>query len=468
MAGGHFVKRADGSVYEGPVWPANAEKNPGPSVFPDFSRPATREWWGSLFKSYADLGVAGIWNDMDEPSVFVAPTGTMPLDLVHDNEGEPATHREIHNVYGQLMSRATFEGLSRLRPNDRAFVLTRATYAGGQRYAAVWPGDNTADWPALRQTISTLLGMSVSGLAFIGSDIGGYAYAPTPDLFTRWLQVGVFSPFMRVHAELGSPDKEPWSFDKPHEAINRRAIELRYELLPYIYNVMQQASETGIPAMRPLYLEYPEDEAVAAIDDEFLLGADLLIAPVLREGLTERPVYLPKGDWYDYWTGAHFTGGVTTNLPVTLETIPVFVRGGAFVFRQPAVQHVGELPGKPLQVLIAPARESDGTIYEDDGASLDYRKGLFLKRRFHQMRNAGSIAVELSAPEGSYRPAARDLIFEVWTDRQPKSVTLANEAFPRVDARAIATAPRGWTYANGIVTVKSNDCFEAVRLVIQF
>ena len=476
IKGKHFVTSADGKVYEGPVWPANAEKNPGPSVFPDFSRSATREWWGSLFKDFVDMGVAGIWNDMNEPSVFVAPTGTMPLDVVHDNEGQPTTHREIHNVYGQLMSRATFEGLSRLRPNDRAFVLTRATFAGGQRYAAVWPGDNTADWTSLRQTISTLLGMSVSGLSFIGSDIGGYAYGVSPELFTRWLQVGVFSPFMRVHAELGSPDKEPWSFGPRYEAINKRAIELRYQLLPYIYNVVQQAGETGVPAMRPLFLEYPNDEATAAIDDEFLLGSDLLIAPVLREGAIERAVYLPKGDWYDYWTGRRLAGGVTTNVPVALDTFPLFVgRGGAFIFRQPVVQYTGEMPGQPLRVLVAPARESAAEFYEDDGASLDYRKGVFLKRRFRQTRNDGAVIVEVSGPDGSYRPAPRDLVFEVWTDREPKAVSFqtgnnaANaSALPRLNSDALASAPRGWTYANGVATVKSDDRFAPVRLAIEF
>lgn len=475
MAGDHFVKRADGVVYEGPVWPANAEKNPGPSVFPDFSRPATREWWGSLFKSFTDLGVAGIWNDMNEPSVFVAPTGTMPLDVIHDNDGQPTIHREIHNVYGQLMSRATFEGLSRLRPNDRAFVLTRATYAGGQRYAAVWPGDNTADWSSLRQTICTLLGMGVSGFSFVGSDIGGYAHAVSPDLFTRWLQVGVFSPFMRVHAEFGSPDKEPWSFDKQHEAINKRAIELRYELLPCIYNVMQQASENGIPAMRPLFLEYPEDEATAAIDDEFLFGSDLLVAPVLREGATERSVYLPKGDWYDYWTGRRYVGGATTNVPVSLDTLPLFVRGGAFVFRQPVVQHTGQMPGNPLHVLVAPAEDSDSTFYEDDGASLDYRKGVFMKRRFHQTRSHDAVKMEVSQPEGPYRPAARDLIFEIWSDREPKTVSIQprdgserSSLLPRLSGGGLATAPRGWMRKQGVLTVKTSDRFEPMRVVIQF
>jgi alpha-glucosidase len=470
IAGDDFVKRPDGTIYEGPVWPSLAGHNPGPSVFPDFSRPATREWWGGELKGLVDIGVAGIWNDMNEPSVFVPPSGTMPLDVIHDNDGQPTTHREIHNVYGQLMSRATFEGLGKLRPNDRPFVLSRATYAGGQRYATIWPGDNTADWPALRQAVSTLLGMGVSGFSFVGSDIGGYAHGPSPELFTRWLQVGVFSPFMRVHAETGSPDKEPWSFGPEREAINKRTIELRYELLPYIYNVMQQAGETGVPAMRPLFLEYPSDEAVASMDDEFLFGSDLLVAPILREGEAGRAVYLPKGDWYDYWTGKFFAGGTNIHVPIRMDSFPIFVRGGAFIFRQPIVQNTGKMAGNPLQVLVAPANESEASLYEDDGASLDYRNGNFLKRHFQQARDQNTVTVAISAPEGAYRPAKRDLILQLWAAHAPESVSVGLgqvEKLPHLDPSALGKASRGWAYAGGMVTVKDNDSFAATQFIIR-
>ena len=309
IAGGHFVRNPDGSVYEGAVWPSQAEKNPGPSVFPDFSRPATREWWGGLYRFFTDLGVAGIWNDMNEPAVFAPPSATMPLDVRHDNEGEPTDHREIHNVYGQLLTRSTFEGLSRLRPRERPFVLTRATFAGGQRYAAVWPGDNVSDWPAMSQGLAVLMGLGLSGFPFVGTDIGGFAEAPSAELFTRWLQLGVFQPFMRTHTTFGTPDQEPWSYGTRHEAVNRRAIELRYELLPHIYQVMKEASETGLPALRPMFLEYPEDGETYGMQEQLMFGRDLLVAPVLREGATEREVYLPAGEWYDYWTGRPVGGG---------------------------------------------------------------------------------------------------------------------------------------------------------------
>jgi len=472
IAGDDFVKLPDGKVYEGPVWPSQAEKNPAPSVFPDFSRPATREWWGNLYKSLLDVGVAGIWNDMDEPSVFDTANGTMPSDVVFDNEGRPATSLEIHNVYGQLMSRSTFEGLSRLQPDRRAFVLTRSSFAGGQRYAAVWTGDATADWSSLRQSVSMLLGLGVSGFSFVGSDIGGFVRMPSAELCTRWLQAAVFYPFMRMHTEIATPDKEPWSFGWRFEAINQRAIELRYELLPYIYNVMQHASETGVPALRPLFLDFPDDERAADVDDEFLFGSDLLVAPVLWEGATGRDVYLPAGDWFDYWTGKLYAGNSTISIPVTLDSIPIFVRGGGFIFRQPVVQYTGQMPGNPLNVLIAPAAEAQSWLYEDDGESLAYRKGDFMKREFHQTRSDQSVVIEIAAPDGSYRPAKRDVILETWVDREPRAVTEQSggdeaKTVPQLSAGGLARAGKGWSYANGLVTIKDNDHFEPVKFTIE-
>jgi alpha-glucosidase len=474
IAGNYFVKNPDGSVYEAPVWPSKAEKNPGPSVFPDFTKPAARQWWGSLYKSFLDIGVAGIWNDMDEPAVFNVLSGTMPLDVVFDNDGRPTTHREIHNVYGQLMSRATFEGLSRLHPNERPFVLTRASFAGGQRYAALWPGDNTSDWPSLRQSVSTLLGLGVSGFPFVGCDIGGFVGAPSGELYTRWLQAGVFFPFMRSHTTFDSPDKEPWSFGYRFEAINKRAIELRYELLPYIYNTMKQASQNGVPALRPLFLEFPDDENVAGTDDEFLFGDDLLVAPVLQEGQTERDVYLPKGDWFNYWTGQKYDGAQTVHLSVTLDSIPMFVRGGGFIFRQPVVQSTSQMAGNSLRILIAPSNESESSLYEDNGETLDYRQGGFMKRSFHQVHNDDEIKVDVSAPEGTYRPAARDLVLQTWSERAPKNISLQigdaetdRISLPHLETDELAKSQRGWTFTNGLSTVKVGDHFESMHFVIE-
>jgi alpha-glucosidase len=468
VAGDHFVKRPDGTIYEAPVWPSNAPKNPGPSVFPDFSKPAAREWWGSLYKMLLDVGVAGIWNDMNEPAVFVAPTWTMPLDVRHDNEGQPTDHREIHNVYGLEMTRSTYEGLLRLRPDARPFVLTRASYAGAQRYAAMWPGDNVSTWSHLRYTVPMLTGMGLSGVPFVGSDIGGFAGAPTPDLYTRWLQAGVFYPFMRTHTTFGTPDQEPWSYGSRHETINRRAIELRYQLLPQIYNVMYEASTTGIPAMRPLVLEYPEDPRTWDLDDEFMWGSDLLIAPVLSETETVRDLYLPKGEWYDFWTTRRYQGGVDVHLPVTLDQIPIFVRGGAFVFRGPVIQHTGQMSGQPLEVHVYPAPSSDGTLYEDDGETQMHRQGNFMLRTFHQRRTGNvSATIEIEAPQGRFRPATRDLVLWLPWEGEPSEVTSGGTALTRYSVQDLASRPAGWTISEtGFVVVKQPDRFEASSISI--
>ena len=468
LAGGHFVKNADGSIYEAPVWPARADRNPGPSVFPDFTRPAARTWWGRLYSRLLDSGVAGIWNDMNEPAVFDTPTGTMPLDVQFDNEGSPAAHRAVHNVYGQQMSRATYEGLQQLRPDSRPFVLTRATYAGGQRYAAVWAGDNVSEWGHLRGSLPMLMGMGLSGLAFVGVDIGGFAETPSAELYTRWLQAGVFYPFMRTHTTLGTPDQDPWSYGQEHEAINRRAIELRYELLPQIYNAMHEASVTGLPAMRPLMLEFPGDPATYGLDDEFMFGRDLLVAPVLWPGATERNVYLPPGAWVDFWSGARLTGGASHRVPVTLRSIPLFVRAGAVVFSHPVVQHTGELPGQPLRVMVTPGANGATTLYEDDGETRAYTHGMSVTREFRHQTEGDSLSISIGAPVGPFRPASRDL-WLLARRAAPVRVTVGGTAVPRVAFAELAThAGAAWAVdESGVVTVRMHDDFAATTASLE-
>jgi alpha-glucosidase len=468
LAGNHFVKLADGTVYQAPVWPSNAEKNPRQSVFPDFTRPATREWWGTLFRELTDLGVAGIWNDMNEPAVFVPPSKTLPPDAMHDNEGAPIGHNAVHNVYGMLNSRATHEGLRRLRPDTRPFVLTRASFAGGQRYAAVWTGDNSSDWSHLQQSLPMLLGLSLSGFTFVGADIGGFAGVATAELFTRWLQAGVFYPFMRAHTEINTPDQEPWVYGDRHEAINRRAIELRYELLPHLYNVVAESCAAGLPAMRPLFFEFPADTHSADVDDVFLFGRDLLIAPVIKPEQTSRHTYLPPGDWYDFWTGHKLTGGQHHQLQVTLESLPIFVRAGGFIFRQPVVQHTGEMPGQPLIVCAYPgSQESSATYYEDDGETFAHERGGFFRRKFIQRREGPRILLDAEPAEGDFQPSARHLVLRLLAPgATPKNVTLNGLPLPR--ALTDAGKPDTWRLADGgFIEVRTEDRRSVIRVVVE-
>ena len=437
-------------------------------MFPDFTRPATRTWWGSLYARLLDIGIAGIWNDMNEPAVFDTPTGTMPLDVRFDNEGVPASHAAVHNVYGQLASRSTYEGLLRLRPSSRPFVLTRATYAGGQRYAAVWAGDNVSEWTHLRGSIPLLLGMGLSGLPFVGVDIGGFAEAPGAELYTRWLQLGVFYPFMRTHTTFGTPDQDPWSYGTDHEALNRRAIELRYELLPHIYNVMHDASVSGLPALRPLMLEFPDDPVTYGLDDEVMLGRDLLAAPVLWPNASERSVYLPGGTWVDFWTGARLAGGRGYRVPVTLRSIPIFARAGSLIFEHPAVQHTGQLPGQPLRIVVMPGADGDATLYEDDGETRAYAQGMSVTRRFRHRTTADRATIAIGAADGPFRPPSRDLWLLV-RRAAPARVTVGGAAIPRVSVAELATQRNAaWAVdESGVVNVRMRDDFAATEVIVE-
>jgi alpha-glucosidase len=464
VAGGHFVKRPDGTPFEAPVWPSQAEKEPGPSVFPDFARTATRAWWGTLHDGLVKLGVAGIWNDMNEPAVFDSATGTFPLGVRHDVDGRASDHREVHNVYGMLMSQATHEGLLALRPGARPFVLTRATFAGGQRWAAVWPGDNVSTWAHLRGSVPLLLGLSLSGFPFVGTDVGGFVGGATPDLYTRWLQSAVFAPFFRTHTAYGNPEQDPWSYGTRHEAANRRAIELRYDLLPHVYSVMEEASRTGVPAMRPLFLEFPGDARTWDRDDSFLFGRELLVAPVLRDGAERRGLYLPKGAWFELEGGKRHTGGRDVVVPVTLDSLPIFVREGAFLFRQPVLQHTGERHGKTLTVQHWPADgPCTGDLYEDEGDGFAYREGVFLRRVFASRPSPTGLVVEVRS-EGTYRPAPRAMELKVRWPGPLRAVLVDGQPVSPVEPSKGEAALRSYSLAEGWVTVLLPDAFGPTRI----
>jgi alpha-glucosidase len=259
-AGDHFLRRRDGRLYSAVIWP-------GISAFPDFTSEKARDWWGTLMAQDVRDGVAGFLTDMNEPTVNAVTNeqGWSPKpfdpDVIFDDHGQRTPLAKNHNVYGMLMSAATRDGFLKVKPNERPFILTRATYAGGQRYAAQWTGDNMATWESLRTSLRLVMSMGVSGMPFVGSDTGGFVGYPTAELYTRWLEAGVFHPFFWTHTI--DPDRplDPWSFGIEHEAINRRIFELRYRLLPYLYNAFYQSTQTGLPIMRPLMLEFPEDAA---------------------------------------------------------------------------------------------------------------------------------------------------------------------------------------------------------------
>ena len=441
IAGHDFVTLPDGKVYVGDVWP-------GASVFPDFTSPRVRDWWGTLYRGLVSDGVSGFWNDMNEPSIFNSASRTMPLDAVFYDHGLESPQAKIHNVFGMQMSRGTRDGVLRLRPNRRPFVLTRATYAGGQRYAAVWTGDNSATWQHLRISIREILNMGLSGLAFAGADIGGFAKSPTPDLYTRWLEAGIFYPLCRTHTNFGTAEQDPWSYGIRRENINRRSIDLRYRLLPYLYNAFYQSSQTGLPIMRALLLDYPDDPEAVAQQDEFLFGSDFLVAPVVRDGARAWRVYLPEGKWFNFWNDRFYDGKQTVRVNAPLGRIPLFVRGGAIVPTQQVVQYTGQAPIDPLTFLIYPDGNSSSEYYEDDGSTLDYQHGDYFPRRISVEQTPSRVSVQISARQGSYQPPARSLVLKIFNQRHsPKRVLLDGSPVARETSLAsLKKAATGWFY----------------------
>ncbi|HEX4405786.1 MAG TPA: glycoside hydrolase family 31 protein [Polyangia bacterium] len=448
-AGNDFVHAADGSVYVGKVWP-------GPSVFPDFTWAPARAWWGTLYDDFVKRGVAGFWNDMNEPSVFWEQR-TMPLDAVHRvDSGGTATHRAVHNVFGMQNSRATYEGLLNLQGDRRPMVLTRATYAGGQRFAASWTGDNTSTWNHFRISIPMLLNLGLSGYALVGDDIGGFRGSPTPELLTRWLELGAFNPIFRDHTEKGTLDQEPWVGGGEHEAIRRRFIETRYRLLPYIYALAEEASRTGAPMMRPYWLEHPEADAFYTNNSAFLFGPDLLVQPKVEETMDPLEVSVPPGVWYDYWTGERLAGAPKKSVPA-LGELSVLVRGGAIIPHQPLVQSTSETPKGPLELRVYPGPACHGSLYADDGTTFDYKKGAFVRVALTCQDGANALSVQTGAAEGTYTPWFSSLAFAIHgAPSAPKQVTVAGaatRAFTYDAKKHVVTITTPFVRAGEIVTI---------------
>jgi alpha-glucosidase len=416
-----FVKNPDGTTFVGAVWP-------GDSVFPDFTLTRARDWWGGLYKQFVDMGAAGFWNDMNEPSVFLRADKTMPLDEVHRlDDGTTLDHRAIHNVLGLENARATYDGVRKLQPDERPFVLTRAGYPGSQRYAASWTGDNSSTWNHLKMSVPMLMSLGISGYPLVGDDIGGYAGSPPADLLTRWFEVGALNPIYRDHTAKGTADQEPWVNGPEHETIRKRYIELRYRLLPYIYTATEEMSRTGLPLMRPIFLEYPQADNFYDENDEYLFGRDLLVSPVLTEMIDEHEVRLPPGEWYDYWDGSKHAAAEKIKSHLELDQMPLYVRAGAILPEGPLVQSTMETPNGPLELRVYPSSDRgadcSGSLYLDDGHTNAYQKDGFVRIGYSCQVSENSVTVSSTAWQGSYQPWWTNIKLEVFgAANEPKEV----------------------------------------------
>lgn len=370
MEHGYFAQDVNGETYVNEVWPGDA-------VYPDFGRQEVRDWWGEHHRFLTELGVRGIWNDMNEPASF---RGELPKDVVFHDEERTTNHAEMHNVYGHYMSKATFDGLKKLT-GKRPFVITRACYAGTQKYSSVWTGDNQSLWSHLQMLIPQLCNLGMSGFSLAGTDIGGFGADTTPELLTRWIEAAVFSPFFRNHSAKGARRQEPWQFGDEVVDIYRKYVELRYRFLPYIYDLFYQGEQNGLPVMRPLVLHYENDPKTYNLNSEFLVGENILVAPVLEQGATARVVYLPEGTWYDYWTGERIEGGRNILREAPIDVCPMYIRGGSVIPMYEPMQYVGEKPYRKLMLLTTPMG-GEWVHFHDNGEDYAYRQGAYTLYRF--------------------------------------------------------------------------------------
>ena len=395
-----LCKTEGGDVYIGQVWP-------GETAFPDFVTEEARAWWGELNARHVASGLAGIWNDMNEPA-----TGHIPPTRMRFGAGA-YSHERYHNQYALLMAMGTVDGLKKTMPELRTFVLSRAGSAGIQRYAANWLGDNVADWDHLRVGIAMACGFGLSGQAFVGADVGGFMGHSSPELFARWIQYGALTPFFRNHSSVFNRDQYPWAFGEAVLGIARKAIELRYRLLPYIYSAFVRATEDGAPVQRPLAFDYQYDATVADIDDEYLFGSDLLVAPITAAGMTARQVYLPAGEWYDWHTDELHQGSRHVTAPAPMDRIPLYARAGAVVpMLETAPQTTHELAPTAIELhVFVPDRQGvtyESFLQEDDGLTFAAHDGMRVRTRLEVTRSGNVLALRVTSDGEGFDGFARE------------------------------------------------------------
>lgn len=398
-----WVKTAQGKEFHGDAWP-------GACAFPDFTQPKTVRWWADLYKDFLDKGVDGVWNDVNEPQISNTPTGTMPEDNKHlGGDKIPAgPHLKYHNVYGYLMVKASREGIMKARPQNRPFILTRSNFLGGQRFAATWTGDN-ASWEShMTMSVPMILTLGLSGQPFSGADVGGFLFNPDADLFGRWMALGAFYPFSRGHACAGTINKEPWAFGQKVEDVSRMALERRYVLLPYYYTLLYEASETGMPIMRPVFFADPKDTLLRAEEQAFLIGENLLVVPEWAQNPA-----LPKGIWRNL---SLIPGDDKDSYQAKLK-----IRGGAIIPTGKIIQNTNEKSLDPLTLLVCldEKGEAHGTLYWDEGDNWSFKDGNYSFQHFTAIRTADNkVQVKITQKKGKYITENNDMaIVKIITDK---------------------------------------------------
>ncbi|MEM2569310.1 MAG: glycoside hydrolase family 31 protein [Candidatus Bathyarchaeia archaeon] len=427
----------------------------------DFTHPEAGLWWWNQRQHLLELGVDGWWLDGGEgPEEWLHPE-----DI---RDGYKGSWEYWHNLYDFLRIKAFYEGERKSRPNKRPFLLSRSGFAGMQRFSGMcWSGDGPSNFESLKLHLPMGLNMSLSGVPYWTHDVGGFDAGEirpdipqkfTPELFIRWLQFGAFSPIFRAHGRKWEK-RLPWSWGPEIESICRKYIELRYRLLPYNYTLAYEASTRGLPLMRPLFMYYPDDPETYNIELEYLWGRSILVAPVVEEGASTWKVYLPRDDWYDFWTGKQYSGGKWIEVPTPLDIMPIFIRDGSII---PMMNRITDyIPREPLEslmLLIYPKRygNSEFTLYEDDGETNDYLKGIFSLTKFtckHDERK-GVLSVVLEKPKGEYgrEISKREYYLQIYSEREPKNIRLNNAVLDQTDN--LKSGADGWSYREPFINVQ--------------
>ncbi|SFZ90221.1 alpha-glucosidase [Flaviramulus basaltis] len=386
----YFCKRADGPYMKGKVWP-------GECYFPDFTNPEVRDWWSNLFQELVEeIGVKGVWNDMNEPAVMDVPGKSFPDDVRHNYDGNFSSHRKAHNIYGMQMARATYQGLKKFSYPKRPFVITRAAYSGTQRYTSSWTGDNIATWDHLTIANIQAQRMCMSGFSFIGSDIGGFAEQPNGELYARWIQLGIFHPFCRTHSSGDHGDQEPWAFGENITNVVRKFIELRYQLLPYLYTAFWRYVGEGVPILKSLVLFDQADLHTHYRNDEFIFGEKILACPITGPNQKGRRMYFPIGKWYNFWDKTVVEGGQESWVDADLDSMPIFIKEGAIIPKYPIQQYVGEkeITEVSLDVYYKNGKE-DSELYEDANDGYDYTKGRYSLLKFNLVGSENKLIIRI-------------------------------------------------------------------------
>jgi alpha-glucosidase (family GH31 glycosyl hydrolase) len=452
---GYLAKHYGGSPYRFDFWP-------GECALLDFSNPAVRDWWTEKHRPLLEMGISGWWTDLNEPAKHYQ-------DMLHYGGSAPM----VHNLAALEMHKSIFEAGQRYAPNHRTFILSRSAFAGSQRYGVtLWSGDVDMTFAALRKQVAVGLSTGLAGFPLWGSDIGGFGFDGkcSPELYARWFQFGAFCPLFRPHGDQREL-REPWQFGPEVEAICRKYLYLRYRMLPYLYTAVHQACVDGVPLMRPLVIEFPHDPTVWNMSDEYLFGSEILVAPVMDEGARQRKIYLPKGEWLDFWNETTYTGPQWFEVQAPLDILPLFVREGAIIPLGPEMDYSSQRRLDPLTVEIYRGASRSFTVYEDDGETSAYQNGAFAETAIEIIEGAEDFACRIGETRGEFAPAnaERSVVINVHRQPRPRAVNCGTvDLFQMVDAASIEHTQNGWWWdlSRRLLTITLRRKTESVKVEV--